>query len=152
MSNRQNCPIGQPSTKKLFFGPSQFRPCLGFVARSKLIRLQKTLFWGWLTYKIILPVVSCQIKFWRFPGSKQVRFRALRYYRIGIKNPILLFKSIVSVSYRYRNSRFQKVSVQYQYQNSLKRKYHINISIEFSTFWYHAQYQLLQRSKLHLSS
>ena len=35
-----------------------------------------------------------------------VYIRALRYYHIGIKNSILLFKSIVSVSYRYRNSRF----------------------------------------------
>ena len=78
--------------------------------------------------------------------------RALRYYRIGIKNSILLLKSIVSVLYRYRHSRFQKVSVQYQYQNFLKRKYHISISIEFYTLWYHAQYQLLKRSKLHFSS
>ena len=30
--------------------------------------------------------------------------RALRYYRIGIESPILLEKSIVSVSYQYRNS------------------------------------------------
>ena len=70
-------------------------------------------------------------------------FRALRYYHIGIKSSILLLKSIVSVSYRYRHSRFQKVSVYYQYQNFPKRKYHISISIEFYTLWYHAQYQLV---------
>ena len=37
---------------------------------------------------------------------RQRQARALRYYRIGIKSSILLFKSIVSVLYRYRNSRF----------------------------------------------
>ena len=34
--------------------------------------------------------------------------RALRYYRIGIESPILLEKSIVSVSYQYRNSTTRK--------------------------------------------
>ena len=34
--------------------------------------------------------------------------RDLRYYRIGIKITILLSKSIVSVSYQYRNSVLEK--------------------------------------------
>ena len=34
--------------------------------------------------------------------------RALRYYRIGIESPILFEKSIVSVSYQYRNSTTRK--------------------------------------------
>ena len=44
--------------------------------------------------------------------------RGLRYYRIGIESPIFLEKSIVSVSYQYRNS--------------WTGKYRISISIDFS--------------------
>ena len=40
------------------------------------------------------------------PTVKWPPDKALRYFRIGIKNSIHLFKSIVSVLYRYRNSKF----------------------------------------------
>ena len=46
--------------------------------------------------------------------------RGLRYYRIGIESPIFLEKSIVSVSYQYRNS--------------WTGKYRISISIDFSSW------------------
>ena len=37
--------------------------------------------------------------------------RDLRYYRIGIKNPILWPKSIVSVSYQYQNFSLESISI-----------------------------------------
>ena len=37
--------------------------------------------------------------------------RDLRYYRIGIKIPILLPKSIVSVSYQYRNFSCESINI-----------------------------------------
>ena len=54
--------------------------------------------------------------------------RDLRYYRIGIKNTILLSKSIVSVSYQYRNS--------------VLEKYHYRVSVsKFQTSKYQYQYR-----------
>ena len=54
-----------------------------------------------------------------------VEGRALRYYRIGIESPILLEKSIVSVSYQYRNSTTRK----YQLSISIKNTIFKSISI-----------------------
>ena len=61
----------------LIFGTKEYQEApdlpqllLGFVARSILIRAQKPLFCGWLTYRTILPVVPCQGKFWRNSLSK----------------------------------------------------------------------------------
>ena len=65
-------------------------------------------------------------------------FRGLRYYRIGIKSPIFLEKSIVSVSYQYRNS--------------WTGKYRISISIDFSRWKVSVSVSVSPFSKMSIKS
>ena len=66
---RENNPQG--TSKCYQEAPDLPQLLLGFVARSMHLRTQKPLFCGWLTYRTILPVVSCPDQFLRLIGSKQ---------------------------------------------------------------------------------
>ena len=62
-------------------------------------------------------------------GRKQCR--GLRYYRIGIESPILFEKSIVSVSYQYRNSWAGKYRISIGINFS---KWKVSVSVSVSPF------------------
>ena len=55
--------------------------------------------------------------------------RGLRYYRIGIESPIFLEKSIVSVSYQYRNSWTGKYRISIDFS-----RWKVSVSVSVSPF------------------
>ena len=67
--------------------------------------------------------------------------RALRYYRIGIESPILLEKSIVSVSYQYRNSTTRKYQLSISIKNTIFKSISIVSVSLFLAKWYQVKYQ-----------
>ena len=76
--------------------------------------------------------------------------RDLRYYRIGIKMSILLHKSIVSVSYQYRNFSWESINISIGIEILDIESISISIGIDFLNIKSQAQYHSISHPSVHL--